>query len=78
MMLMMSMMIIIIKGTISDRHNCTISLLKEKHLPFFLTFREFFPWMEKTTVLRPHRMKSDEKHFFIKFYAIFEKQWYML
>ena len=43
---------------------------------FILKSREIFPWRE--TVLRAHRMKSDEKPFFCQIYAIFEKNWQML
>ena len=36
---------------------------------FILKFREIFPWRE--TVLRAHRMKSDEKLLFCQIYANF-------
>ena len=39
-------------------------------------FREMLPWRD--IILRAHRMKSDEKPFFVKFMHFFCEKWYML
>ena len=39
---------------------------------FIIWFWEIFPWRE--TVLRAHRMKSDEKLFFYQIYAFFRER----
>ena len=42
--------------------------IEREHQNFILKFREIFLWRE--TVLRAHRMKSDEKPFFCQIYGI--------
>ena len=44
---------------------------ERKTCNLILKFREIFPWRE--TVLRVHRIKSDEKLFLDQIYAFFEK-----
>ena len=43
--------------------------IERERKTFILKFKEIFPWRE--TVLRAHRMKSDERPFFCQIYAIF-------
>ena len=40
-------------------------LIESATCNFILKFKEIFPWRE--TVLRVHRMKSDESRFSVKF-----------